>query len=116
MNIESSDVENISKKFTSKVDDLWPVGEEYNKSKVTDFLSTKDIYIKMIETFQLLTAAQNFTLFKFRRNLAEMVLIGSKKYNQNLLDEGDRGIVHWVSEILWREFYRHIIYNFQKYQ
>ena len=38
----------------------------------------------------------------------------AKKYNQNLLDEGDRGIVHWVSEILWREFYRHIIYNFPK--
>ena len=44
-----------------QVDDLWPVGEEYIV-KVTDFLSTKDIYIKMIETFQLLTAAQKFHL------------------------------------------------------
>ena len=34
--------------------------------------------------------------------------------NNGFLDEGDKGIVHWVSEILWREFYKHIIYNFPK--
>ena len=36
--------------------------------------------------------------------------------NNGFLDEGDKGIVHWVSEILWREFYKHIIYNFLKFR
>ena len=38
-------------------------------------------------------------------------ILEAKKYNQNLLDEGDRGIVHWVSEILWREFYSCLLYT-----
>ena len=41
-------------------------------------------------------------------------LIKAQQYNQGFLDEGDKGIMHWVSEILWREFYRHILYNFPK--
>ena len=41
-------------------------------------------------------------------------LVKAKEFNNDLLNDGDKGIVHWVSEILWREFYRHIIYNFPK--
>ena len=41
-------------------------------------------------------------------------LIKAREHNNNQLEEGSRGIVHWVSEILWREFYRHIMYNFPR--
>ena len=41
-------------------------------------------------------------------------LVKAREYNNGFLDDGNKGIVHWVSEILWREFYRHIIYNFPK--
>ena len=79
VNIESSDVENISKKFTSKVDDLWPVGEEYIKSKVTDF-STKGYLYKDDRNFPAINGCSKISPYlNSGVNLAEMVLIGSKK-------------------------------------
>lgn len=115
VNIESSDVENISKKFASKIDDLWPVGEEYIKSKVTDFLSTKGHLYKDDRNFPAIDGCSKISPYLNSGVISpKWCILEAKKYNQNLLDEGDRGIVHWVSEILWREFYRHIIYNFPK--
>ena len=32
--------------------------------------------------------------------------------NEGRLDSGDEGIVTWVSELIWREFYRHVISAF----
>lgn len=115
VNIESSDVEKISKKFASKIDDLWPVGEEYIKSKVTDFLSTKGHLYKDDRNFPAIDGCSKISPYLNSGIVSpKWCILEAKKYNQNLLDEGDRGIVHWVSEILWREFYRHIIYNFPK--
>ena len=43
-------------------------------------------------------------------------LLKAKEFNNGLLDDGDKGIVHWVSEILWREFTETFFIIFQKYR
>ena len=34
--------------------------------------------------------------------------------NNNELDSGNQGLVCWMSELIWREFYKHILYGFPR--
>lgn len=34
--------------------------------------------------------------------------------NDHLIDSGSKGAAHWISEVLWREFYRHILVGFPR--
>ncbi|ORZ37966.1 DNA photolyase, FAD-binding/Cryptochrome [Catenaria anguillulae PL171] len=38
----------------------------------------------------------------------------AREANNGLLDSGDKGCVHWIQEIVWREFYRHILVAFPR--
>ena len=48
-----------------------------------------------------------------------VVIIGIKylyslKKNNFELDSGEKGIVKWIDEIVWREFYKNIMFSFPK--
>jgi deoxyribodipyrimidine photo-lyase len=34
--------------------------------------------------------------------------------NGGAIDAGGEGAVHWISEVIWREFYRHIVFHFPR--
>ena len=36
------------------------------------------------------------------------------KTNNFELDSGEKGVVKWIDEIIWREFYKNIMHSFPK--
>lgn len=115
ININGASLSSFEKDFSTSLDGLWVVGEENIQDQVKEFLSKKGMAYKDDRNFPSIDGCSKISPYLNSGVISpKWCLLEAKKYNNNLLDEGDRGIVHWVSEILWREFYRHIIYNFPK--
>ena len=41
-------------------------------------------------------------------------ILEALKLNNFELDSGEKGIVKWIDEIIWREFYKNIMFSFPK--
>jgi len=92
--------------------DLWPVAESNVKTMISNFLEIKGSLYKTDRNFPSMKATSMASPYLNTGVVSsKWCLNQSRNNNYDALDEGDKGIVHWVSEILWREFYRHIIFN-----
>ena len=113
--LKSTDItEYISQSDTSN-SHYWETGEEFIQEKIKSFLSTKGSKYKEDRNFPGIEATSKLSPYINSGIVSsKWCLVKAMENNNGFLDEGDKGIVHWVSEILWREFYKHIIYNFPK--
>ena len=90
-------------------------GEGFIQNHINEFLKTKGSAYKEERNFPNIEATSMLSPYLNSGVVSsKWCLLKAKEFNNGLLDNGDKGIVHWVSEILWREFYRHILYNFPK--
>ena len=114
LRLNSTPLKKYLLKYKSHVDpNFWPAGEDYACNLVDVFLSNKAKSYKLDRDFPAINGTSKISPYLNSGVVsAKWCLNKAKNYNQMKLDEGNSGIVHWVSEILWREFYRHIIYNF----
>ena len=115
MNITSSDLSKYLADTAVPQAKYWESGESFIQQHIDKFLSTKGSAYKEERNFPNIKATSMLSPYLNSGVVSsKWCLLKAKEYNNDLLDEGDKGIVHWVSEILWREFYRHILYNFPK--
>ncbi len=115
MVIESSDLSKYLQEFKHEKESLWPAGEKYIQEYINEFLKYKGTTYKVKRNFPAIDATAKLSPYINSGIVSsKWCLVKAKEFNKGLLDDGNKGIVHWVSEILWREFYRHIIYNFPK--
>ena len=113
--IENTNLEKFLNEFSNPSDDLWPPGEDFIKKNIEEFLKNKGTGYKEERNFPALNSTSKLSPYLNSGVIsAKWCLIKAKEFNNGKLDDGDKGITHWVSEILWREFYRHIIFNFPK--
>ena len=95
--------------------DLWPVGENNIQTMLSNFLEKKGSLYKTDRNFPSMKATAMSSPYLNTGVVSSKWCLNQSRYNNyDSLDEGDKGIVHWVSEILWREFYRHIIFNYPR--
>ena len=115
-NINSSSLERYLARYKSDQGEyLWPAGEDYIHKKVDNFLSKNGSLYKLNRDYPAIDATSKLSPYLNTGIISsKWCLNKALEYNNMKLDSGDEGLVHWVSEILWREFYRHIIYNFPK--
>ena len=112
---KSSDLSSLVKKYYSSICDDWKVGEDHIQEELSKFLQQKGGKYKEERNFPGIDGCSKVSPYLNAGVVsAKWCLVEAAKNNNGDLAEGDRGILHWVSEILWREFYRHIIYNFPK--
>ena len=112
---KSSDLSSLVKKYYSSICDDWRVGEDHIQEELSKFLQQKGGKYKEERNFPGIDGCSKVSPYLNAGVVsAKWCLVEAAKNNKGDLAEGDRGILHWVSEILWREFYRHIIYNFPK--
>ncbi len=115
MTCEQTDLFTYLDEFSHEFADQWPAGEEYIQNYITEFLKIKGASYKEERNFPAIDATAKLSPYINAGIVSsKWCLVKAKELNNDMLDNGDKGIVHWVSEILWREFYRHIIYNFPK--
>jgi deoxyribodipyrimidine photo-lyase len=95
--------------------DLWPAGERTARSKLTAFIRHRinsykdDRDLPMIDGTSALSPYLASGVISLRRCLAAAL-----DANADRLDAGSDGVVHWISELIWREFYKHILVGFPR--
>ncbi len=94
---------------------LWNVGEECAKSILNDYLNkkvlrySKDRNDPIINGTSRLSPYLALGIISPRRCIFEAL-----KKNNFELESGETGIVKWIDEIVWREFYKNIMHSFPK--
>jgi deoxyribodipyrimidine photo-lyase len=88
----------------------WPAGEEYAHSQLEQFIQERSYEYDKRRDFpgeqgtSVLSPYLAIGAISTRQCLQSAV-----NENRGSLDEGQPGIVSWINELIWREFYRHIL-------
>jgi deoxyribodipyrimidine photo-lyase len=94
---------------------LWKIGEANAISILHDYLDkkvlrySKDRNDPIIEGTSRLSPYLASGIISSKRCILEAL-----KINNFQLDSGETGIVKWIDEIIWREFYKNIMHSFPK--
>ena len=94
---------------------LWPAGEVEALSRLMVYLDknifryAQDRNDPIVDGTSRLSAYLASGIISPKRCILEAL-----KINNFELDAGEKGIVKWIDEIVWREFYKNIMYSFPK--
>jgi deoxyribodipyrimidine photo-lyase len=107
--------------FASTIDpSLWPAGEHAAKKQLAAFICERGSAYKDQRDFparpgtSVLSPHLNIGTISCRQCLSAAVAANPVGGSRSPLDSGDPGIVHWISELGWREFYLHILKGFPR--
>ncbi len=106
---ESDTVENISLKAERKnILELYRVGEEYALDKLDKFIDSKIHSYKDKRDYPAIDGTSSLSPYLSSGVLSSRQCIF--KVFEKLSEEGE-GIKTWVNEIIWREFYKYILFH-----
>ena len=94
---------------------LWPVGENEALKNLNKYLDKKifnyarDRNDPIIEGTSRLSPYLALGIISPKRCILEAL-----KKNNFELDSGEKGITKWIDEIVWREFYKNIMFSFSR--
>lgn len=102
--------------WTSTVDPaLWPAGQAAARQRLDAFIATRLSGYKDGRDMPVLDATSSLS-----PHLAVGVISPRRCFNAALaanagrLDTGDAGALTWMSELIWREFYKHVLVHFPR--
>ena len=117
LEVENTNLAEIEKLFCSSVtteqQDLWPVGESYGLEQLDHFIEDSVSHYKVERDFPHITGTSklspylNIGILSIRQCL--QALFRSQHGNFHLTNEGQQT---WLDELIWREFYQHILFDF----
>ena len=113
-----SNISNFDFNFSSKhsVDmNLWPAGETNALIQLNDFLDNRAINYSKDRNDPILNGTSRISPYLACGVISSRrcILEGLKRNNFELTS-GNTGITKWIDEIVWREFYRNIMFSFSK--
>ena len=94
---------------------LWPIGEKKAQDMLKEYLDNEIInYAKdrnepIIDGTSRLSPYLALGIISSKRCILEAL-----KRNNLEVDSGEKGITKWIDEIIWREFYKNIMFSFPK--
>ena len=106
---ESDEVENISLNTERKKTlELYRVGEEYALDKLEKFIDQKILLYKEKRDFPAIDGTSSLSPY-----LSSGVLSSKQCLFEvfEKLSEEEEGVKTWVNEIIWREFYKYILFH-----
>lgn len=95
--------------------DYWPGGEKVAHSRLQQFIETKIIHYRQTRDFPAMQGTSIISPY-----LANGVLSSRQCFaaalaaNHHHLDYGQADILCWLSELIWREFYKQILWAFPR--
>jgi deoxyribodipyrimidine photo-lyase len=93
--------------FDSK---LWPAGEQKARSRLDKFLKDDGLSYDKQRDFPALAATSQLSPYLAVGMIsAKECFLAALTMNSRELDTGNKGMLTWMSELIWREFYRHIL-------
>ncbi len=107
---------NFDFKIEHKVDmSIWPTGEQAALDRLKNFLEnkasnySKDRNDPIIDGTSRMSPYLALGIISSKRCILEGLKLNNFEFNS-----GNNGIIKWIDEIVWREFYRNIMFSFPK--
>lgn len=111
-NIHSSTIPTSLSSFKSSVNpDLWPSGEK-NANKRLDYFIEDHLFLYHNQRdFPALKGTSQLSPYLASGMIsARYCFLAALTKNKFELDTGNKGAITWMSELIWRDFYKHILY------
>ncbi|MFI4896712.1 MAG: deoxyribodipyrimidine photo-lyase [Phycisphaerales bacterium JB059] len=95
--------------------DLWPAGEEHARAALFSFCADRiQSYADRRDLPDADATARLSPSLGIGALSSLQCVNAARDVNQNKLDSGAKGVSTWISEIIWREFYRCILVGFPR--
>ena len=107
---------NFDFKKTHFVDmSLWNIGEESALSILNNYLDTKVLRYSKDRNDPIIDGTSRLSPYLASGIISsKRCILEALKKNNFELDSGESGIVKWIDEIIWREFYKNIMHSFPR--
>lgn len=111
INIASSDIPARLSQVKSLSDmSLWPAGEKIAHKRLDQFINERLFSYNTQRDYPVLDATSRLSPYLALGMIsAKTCFISALTANACELDTGNPGALVWMSELIWREFYRHIL-------
>jgi len=97
------------------IQDYWPAGSEAAYQRLTNFIENKIEHYDKQRDLPALEATSVLSPYLAAGVLSpRQCLHAALSANQGEITEGNKGIVAWIDELLWRDFYQHILVGFPR--
>ncbi len=118
LDIVSDDIPNSISGFAtpeSSVQTLWPAGEQAAQQRLHAFTAEAiDDYLDQRDLPAVPGTSQLAPYLAAGVLSVRQCLHAALAANQGEFDSGKPGVVTWINELLWREFYKHILVGYPK--
>lgn len=118
LSVPSSPVPTAVDGFVSHVSDaevLWPAGERHARARLTAFVRNSITRYKADRDAPSLEGTSKLSPYLAIGSISPRQCVAAAlEANAGRWDTGDPGAVHWISEVAWREFYKHILIGFPR--
>jgi deoxyribodipyrimidine photo-lyase len=94
---------------------LWPSGEASAKDRLKLYLSKNILRYSQDRNDPITDGTSRISPYLANGIISpKRCILEALKINNFELDTGEKGITKWIDEIIWREFYKNIMYSFPK--
>ena len=103
------------KKYNQVNMSLWPAGEAEALSRLTTYLDKNIFRYAQDRNDPITDGTSRLSAYLASGIISpKRCILEALKINNFELDAGEKGIVKWIDEIVWREFYKNIMYSFPR--
>jgi deoxyribodipyrimidine photo-lyase len=94
---------------------LWPAGEEHALNRLVDFLKNRAVNYSKDRNDPIKDGTSRMSPYLALGVISsKRCILEGLKLNNFEFNSGNSGITKWIDEIVWREFYRNIMFSFPK--
>jgi len=95
--------------------ELWPAGEDAAQRRLADFAEQRMAWYQERRDFPAIDGTSQLSPYLAAGVLSpRQCLHAALRSNQGEFDSGNPGVVSWINELLWREFYKHILVGYPR--
>lgn len=100
----------LDEEAKKRLEELYPAGEHESLQRLEKFIEEKG---RQYEEKRSMVAGQHTSVlspyFALGALSARTAVVTAKRANKNHIDRHDSGYISWISEVAWRDFYKHVL-------
>ncbi|MDX1451360.1 MAG: deoxyribodipyrimidine photo-lyase [Oleiphilaceae bacterium] len=97
----------------TRYDELWPAGEDEAHERLNQFIESRVKAYKDKRDFPDESATSRLSPYLAIGALTtRQCLQAAMSVNEGQLQSGRKGVDTWISELIWRDFYRHLLFAY----
>jgi deoxyribodipyrimidine photo-lyase len=94
---------------------LWPAGEAEAQRRMDDFTAQQIDFYQSARDFPAKPGTSQLSAYLAAGVISpRQCLHAALAANQGEFDSGNVGVITWINELLWREFYKHILVGYPR--